>query len=225
MNFVVSTSTGRHLPFELLVDEIKYSDVVVDKSVTEKLCESCRMYGHRGGCPPVSPNFDRVYRDKTKHIYLTTLKVPCQQWGSRKVMADPNSNRRFLMMSSFVEIMVKGVEKKLINILRSYGGKVLPSSYCTACPTCVAVDGNPCVKPKERMFSMEATGILVHDTCVKAGMSPLEWYERDKQVFPHRIRKIMAYMADQPLDISAMFDEFSQAKAITRVQRKAHENH
>lgn len=221
MNYVISTSTGRNLPFELLIKETSYDNVVVDKSVTEKLCETCRMYGHRGGCPPVSPNFDRVYRGKTKHITLVMIKVPCQQWGSRKVMADLNSNRRFLMMSSFVEIMVKSIEKNVVRLLREQGGKVLPSSYCTACPTCVAVDGNPCVKPKERMFSMESTGVLVHDTCVNSGMEPLEWYAKANGIIPQRIRKVMAYMSDAPLDVDRLHAELQQIKNLNQIERKS----
>lgn len=222
MNYIMRTTTGRNLPFELTVHEVSYDNFKVDKCVTTELCKTCRMYGHRGGCPPVSPDFNKAFRGKTDYVYLVILSIPPFMWASNKVLSDPHPNRRFLMVSSFVEVVIKSVEKNLVKTMRAQGGRVLPSSYCTGCPTCVAVDGNPCVKPTERMFSMESTGVLVSDTCIAAGLPALDWYTRTEQVIPAKIRKVSTYMSNTPLDVQKLHSDLLQFKNLHRVERRHH---
>lgn len=218
------TTTGRNLPFELTTHETTYENFQADKCVTSELCKTCRMYGHRGGCPPVSPDFNKAFRGKTSRVYLVILSIPPLMWASHKVLADPHPNRRFLMVSSFVEVVIKSVEKNLVKTLRAQGGRVLPSSYCTGCPTCVAVDGNPCAKPSERMFSMESTGVLVSDTCVASGLQALEWYTRVDQIIPSRIRKVSTYMSNALLDVDRLHNDMLQFKNLHQVERRSHED-
>jgi predicted metal-binding protein len=220
-DYLYTTSTGRMLAMNISIIEIGWNCVVTDKARTVEACKSCRMYNHRGGCPPCSPTFELLTRnDHNKHLYLVVSTLPTMSWASYNVRQIEHPSKRFLMISSFIECVYKSFEKQMVKQLRAQGGRVLPSSYCTICQKCTANDGGKCSFPQQRMYSPESLGVLVSDTMEAAGMPALEWYTKKDMIIPKYIRKVCFYISELPLDEARVLAEASLVKQVTPIVRR-----
>jgi len=212
------TKEGKKLPFDLMIHKLRWEYVKVDKAATTQQCMKCKMYGKRGGCPPNSPEFNKVYGNRFEHIYLIGFYVPLQEWMSEKVKNLPHVSHQFLYGSGFVEAIIKSHEKHVVRILRDIhpGSKVLPTSYCTVCQKCTVNDSGGCKNPKDRMFSPESLGVLVSDTLEYSGLSGLTWFQYgDKNaILPETIKKIMLFMCDDKLNLELLLDNILSIKNI-----------
>lgn len=213
-NVNIVTSKGWHLPMQFIFAEVKEEDIVTNKDLTTKLCKGCKMYGSRGGCPPFSPSYDRVFRGKYKHHYLIIANIPVIHWMGNKVKAMENIARKMMLTSSFIEVMFKYLEKFIVEVLKSYGGRTFPSSWCNLCKKCAVAKQLPCVNPTQRGFSMEATGILVEPTLINAGLGRLEWFEWKSRTIPGWIKKIVLYSSDTELNYKEFMTELLKSEKI-----------
>lgn len=214
-NVTVGTSTGRNLPMQFIFVPLEEDKIVTNKELTTKLCKGCKMYGNRGGCPPLSPDYDKVFRGKFKYHYLVIGNIPVIHWMGEKVRNMDNRSRMMMFTSSFIEVMFKGLEKQIVSILKYYGGRVFPSSWCNLCKGCATAKGEPCRKPKDRCYSMEATGILVENTIMGAGLGRLEWFEWKTKKIPKWIKKIILYSTNNILSYEELQEDLLKTNRFT----------
>lgn len=222
--FILKTTTKRLLPFQVLVFPLKWENLVFDKNKTVELCLKCKMYNHRGGCPPNSPDFGEFAYQKTKNIYAIILKVPLDIWTSEKVSQMKHISQVFLYGSGFVEVVIKTVEKNMVDHLRNkYKATILPSSYCTICKKCELPATGKCAHPAERMFSPESLGVLVDATLEKSNIPErLEWfaYRTPDAKLPVHLRKVIFFSSDQELDVPDLYNTLASFHNLTRIGRK-----
>lgn len=126
-------------------------------------CRTCPHYAKNLACPPNTPYFTS-YVGKARTAHVICLRIPLA--GSQSAPEQQKS-------------VIREVSKYLGEELRGYlkqGCKVAGSGYCRACEICAAEIGKTtCIKPKERIFSLEAMGVDVNALLKASFGFGLEW--------------------------------------------------
>ncbi len=170
------------------VAEIKYEDLVFDPAV-QKLCVtpkfSCPHYGHSWACPPEAP-FMKETLAKYRKFYLVYFGVNLDEYVQaqrKKHSRWSDTTIRNSIYSS--KLLQEGYEVDLKKFLDSYNEPYSEKlvfwcgGSCDLCENpqdggCTHDAGQPCRKPSEIHYSMEAVGMLVNETVKKAGIN-IEW--------------------------------------------------
>lgn len=211
---VYTTSTGRDLPMFVDVEKVLTSQIITNKEATLGECAKCKMFGKGGGCPPIAPTFDVSYREKYQFGYIVVLTIPVDKWMPDKYREVSIGTRAFLM-SNFVQIVMKPIETKMANILAPFAGVVFSAGYCGGCHKCNVKAGGHCIKPNERMFSMESTGILVDNTIQQIGLPPLDWFRYKVPHIPKYTCRVILLLTDKEVNPSNIIMRFGGIKGVT----------
>lgn len=201
----IKTSTGRLLPLVVILKQVQENNIVVDKQLTSEWCKRCGMFGG-GGCTPYAPDYDKSFRGKYKHYYILLFIYDLNVWLSEK--QKQSKNVAFFALGYSEPIMTRLLQK----VYRLFDkGKVLSVGFCNHCRPCVVrVNHEPCKKPKERMNSLESTGILVERLLINEKLGCLYWANHKEKYIPDKFKKVMLYMSNEPLDEDKFWCDFSK---------------
>lgn len=212
---IYTTSAGKELPTILNIERILVSQIVTDRAATIGECQKCKMFGKGGGCPPFAPEFDKVYRDKYQFGYVVVVTIPFDRWMTDKHKEKPNPMSGAFLAANFMQVVMKPIETKMAKILATFGGQVFSAGYCGGCQKCAVKQGQPCSKPKERMFSMESTGILVSDSLEQIGLPKLDWIRYKDKYVPKYTCRVVLLLTDKEVSCSEIIDKFNEIRGIT----------
>lgn len=185
------------------------------KEKFEKFCESgCSNFGNNGGCPPYAPNFARLQKIYRNALVLW-VRMPI--WECPEDLLD-KADKNFYFVAQYAQAVLPPV----IGRVRQ-GGKelwdpdfILGESACKKCKPCAFNDKTKeesermspeekvkkikCNNPKDRMYSLESTGVDV-DMLMRVGSFPIYWFPTGEPIrnTPYTIKSIaFLYKGDFP---------------------------
>lgn len=181
------TTTGRHYPLEICYGFFPTKLVPVDKKSTIEACRTgCNLYGRNGGCPPFAPSFSKLSSNNFLVLYakMLTKDFPA------KVLSGPYYSR-WVFVETFMTALTNRIGKHLASEL---GAFFLSSGHCSSCrpKRCSIKEGNSCVKPDTKTYSLEATGVLVTELMENLFGLELQWWKpREPHYIPRYMIKVI----------------------------------
>lgn len=190
-NFVLKLKSDKLFPFSVVVK--KCSEVVVNKTVTDKLCSVCKMYNKRGSCPPFAPEFS-VLSKNYNQWYLIVFYIYPHLYCTEKQIKSP-----FLVISAVEKTWkTSKLEQLVFEQFKTMKCLTLTTSWCFGCgtKTCELASRGKCVNSVLRTFSLEATGVLVNETLKVAKLRELEWVEFSPPRVPEVLQKVVMVLCN-----------------------------
>jgi predicted metal-binding protein len=169
-----------------IVEEIKASDIPVDKFKFSELCRTgCSVYNSKHSCPPVSPTFSHLHVPDTPFILIILYKEN-----------DIIAKQEFTKVKALNSILKAALNKLLFKYAvnpryaKYQRDNIYGSGSCRLCRKCNYP--NPCNRPNQTLYSMESVGIDVVDLCAKFGHT-LCWYKRGE---PYKYGTVVGMIRD-----------------------------
>jgi predicted metal-binding protein len=184
------TQKGKHYPLEFNYNVIDRESVPVDYECTRKACEEgCNLYMKNGGCPPFAPKFVELPGSELLVMYarLCTKNYPI------KVLKGPYYTK-WVFVETFMTPVTNRIGKSLSEKLNGY---FISSGNCQVCKPkkCAVKLGNKCQNPRERTYSLEATGILVTSLMENHFNIKLEWWDKNNpNIIPEYMYKVVGIL-------------------------------
>jgi predicted metal-binding protein len=194
------TGKGNLYPIELGWTSVPSENIPYNKKLTDEACRiGCNLYNRNGGCPPFSPDFKKIIKNRKIatiiYVRLSTGEYPL------KVLRG-----NYYIRWSFVEALLTPFLNKFEKIANLKEKIIfLSSGFCRKCRNkrCAVKDGNDCRNPSERTFSLEATGVLVTDIAEKYLGFPLFWWDKNDCIYiPPYMTKVVGLIGNQQIDNS-----------------------
>jgi len=133
-------------------------------------CEACPRHGRNLACPPYSPLF-ADYVAGTVSARVICLRLPTEYGGGEA--GEERARAAF-----------RRVRRLLTRELLEYRGRghlIAGSGTCPACERCAAEDGGAeCVRPEERVYSLESLGVNLVALARDHLAVDLEWSGADR---------------------------------------------
>ncbi|MBW2062367.1 MAG: hypothetical protein JRI95_12530 [Deltaproteobacteria bacterium] len=178
MEVIYKTGSGNQYPVEVLFHVIQTSEIPYNRELTIAACRNgCRLYGRNGGCPPFAPDFRKI--SLKRHMALVILAKLRTEHYPIRVLQGPYYVRWVFIESTITRLL----DKLGRETARTFSTIFLGSGHCLGCKNkkCTFKSGTQkCVNPTERIFSMEATGIIVTDLVEQLFGFPLHWWRPDE---------------------------------------------
>ena len=130
----------------------------------------CKNYDRKYSCPPRSPKFSEITKNKPFGLILS-LRLELEQFKQKKHFAIKMGNSMLKSRLDYILEELRLQNRKLI---------FLSSGSCRLCRPCKAVDSKPCKHPAKRKFSLEATGVNCCELVQEMFNFELEWYKQDE---------------------------------------------
>ncbi len=200
LRYLHRTTSGKNYPLEIGFKAISCDKIPFDKSVTEDACRlGCRLYGRNGGCPPFSPDFSKL-QHKFEIANLIYAKLETKYYPE-KVLAG-----NYYVKWAFVEALLTPFSNKFSIISRDKKERMfLSSGFCKGCGTkrCAVKEGDKCMHPLQRTFSLESTGVIVTELTERLFDFRLYWWDRYNPIYlPPYMIKIVAILTNQAINDS-----------------------
>lgn len=201
------TTTGNNYPLEFGYTLLPSKSMPVDFEATTEACrKGCNLYGRNGGCPPFSPNYFSLCK---RYCLILYAKINTQDYPS-KVLKGP-----YYTKWVFVETLLTPLTNKIGKCLqRVLGGQFLSSGHCSSCrpQKCAFKEKKPCRKPKERTFSLEATGIIVTELMKDSFDIELQWWDpKVPELIPEYMIKVIGLTSDENFNLNNIDNAFRYA--------------
>jgi predicted metal-binding protein len=190
-------STPKHmLRLDFLLGFAPLDKISVRKEFFAGMCESgCRNYNQKYSCPPHSPDFSKVYKDKDcAGLVVVLLKLDLDQLSGQGY---PDHHRLRLanaVIKPRLEAMMRKVEER-------FGEKFIASGACRLCKPCAKKLSGPCKHPGKMRFSLESLGVDCNKLCQDLFEMPLLWYKEKEAP------KYTAVMCAIPLKDASLCDD------------------
>ena len=139
------------------------SDLKVLEEVRH-MCEAdrCHKYGKTWACPPGCGDIHDIERQMHEYSYCAVVQSVGQLEdefdGETIIETSAKQNERFYKLLEDLDAAGLGTEVMSLS-----------TAQCRNCKTCTYPD-EPCRFPDKRFVSMSASGVLVAETCRKAGI-------------------------------------------------------
>jgi 5'-deoxynucleotidase YfbR-like HD superfamily hydrolase/predicted metal-binding protein len=190
-------------------------NVVTDLESTREACQACPVYSHNFSCPPHAPAFE-VIRPSAKSVLFGWVRTDPYEMRRSNPDLTPSDCRLTAdrLLYSYAQRVGRTAQHR-----RSDGGKspfLLGAASCRRCKPCAAKTGaDKCAFPKERVFSLEATGVRVDWAMARVGL-PLQWFNsRDMVPIVHVIALLGNWYGLQGSEcVSIMLDALCKDKSI-----------
>jgi len=137
--------------------EINTQNIVFDFRTSYK-CITCPKYGNVATCPPHIPNID-YFKKLIKSYYVGLLIIKEYKYNKRTFESKRNDS------SSRLHDVLLYLEQQAFQ--RNYYWAI--SFIGGSCRKCQVCGINKCKEPSKGRIPMEAAGIDVKETCLKAG--------------------------------------------------------
>ena len=159
-----TTESGSTVFYERYEGEFPLSFIEQDKKF-KMACEVCEKYGKNLSCPPFSPTFNDYLKGYRKAKVLC-LRIP-QEYIDHVI---PEEKYR-LCFEKGRQLLTEELVR-----FRQKGFRIAGSGPCLACKKCGAeTGGRNCVKPEERIYSLESLGVNLILLANKCFNIDLEW--------------------------------------------------
>ncbi len=135
------------------------------RSKNKAACQACKSHGTNLACPPFSPTFQEYTMGKASARVLC-LRLPLDYFSEELI-----ENRYRLCFKTVREFLVQELA-----LARNAGQTIAGAGPCMACDPCVAEHGIfECIKPEEKIFSLESLGINLMELAKSCFDITLEW--------------------------------------------------
>lgn len=182
-------------------------EIVSNKEKFEVFCKSgCGNYGNNGGCPPYAPDFARIQKVYRNGVVIW---VRCATEEFPDGLLD-KADKNFYFVAQYAQAVLPPVIGHIRKLSKGLWKPdlILGESACKKCNPCVfnekkleLADRTPieikrktlkCRHPKERLYSLESTGIDV-DLIMRLGAFPIHWYPTGVPVreTPYTVKAIL----------------------------------
>lgn len=193
--------------------------IVVKKEDYEKFCkEGCKNFGTNAGCPPFAPNFEHL-KKTYRNAVVVWVRMPWHQMPE-SFIGNEKFNSNYFYAASYAQAVLPPVVKHLYKAHELFKADFkLGESACKLCNVCAFKVDLPveekkrtikCRHPKDRMFSLESTGIDT-DLLMRSQAFPLFWYGRGNKItdIPYTCKMIMfLYKGSIPdIDFTNLLEE------------------
>lgn len=160
-------------------------------------CKSgCKNYGRNGGCPPFAPSFDAL-RKVYKYMVVVYCRMSTDQFP--KSYLNPNKNMAFFAIQ-FARTQLQPIMKAIYSHPKPFSAdRLLGESDCKLCNPCQVPKTGICRHPKERVFSLESTGVNTNKL-MEDFVFPLHWFSFKSPVseVPYSSKLIGFLYKDEP---------------------------
>ena len=124
--------------------------------------DKCHAYGTSWACPPACGDIwdfqRRMHEHSTFSVVQTVAELEDEFDGETMMEASGVQHERFYALADALD--EAGLSSQVM---------LLSAGTCELCKQCTYPDA-PCRFPDKRLVSMEAAGLLVSDTCTRAGV-------------------------------------------------------
>jgi len=166
-------------PLEIGVFPLQTKDIPHNQLWTASLCKvGCSLYGRNGGCPPLAPNFTAL---SAKHdsALVFYIKLNTQDYPPKSL-----TGKHYVRWNFTETFMPRIMRSLLIAVVDEIGGVMLSCGHCIGCRKCGWKNGtNSCLNPKQRTFSLEATGIDVEKLMRENTDLPVLWWNQNNSQY------------------------------------------
>lgn len=193
------TGTGNMMPLIISGHTLHRDDIpVVEEEDVKSLCDwkgGCK--GHNGGCPPYAPHFDKV-KPSMELVYVITvefdMKYAIEYSGWWRGSSVPG-----LFIITYADRLTMNYMQRLLKRVENNDLYCLGLSNCPGCrpSECTIVKEGRCSKPRERRFSVEATGILCNELHQELFGEFLPWWYRTQEHMPNKLVRYSAVFVDE----------------------------
>lgn len=249
-NATYVAANGNEYVFNIGAGIVQTSTIWYNRRMTEQACrKACNNFASAGGCPPRAPHFEdlRLHYPEAYVVYavFTTDQVPerllkIPQWAfvsmtfqdallSRFMNYVGNNLKaeldKFCFGASLTPFCPDCVGGYCPTKKRVCGGGVmlLGQGHCMGCISCAFKKGaKQCVRPAKRVFSLEATGVLVDALMLHKFGLDTHWWSFQTEKPPYMMKTIALLLPDvteneDQLD-GILFEVVSGHKAIKEVR-------
>lgn len=155
------TYSGNTMEIEIIGRLMPRSEVpLIEQADYKQLCEGCR--GLNGGCAQWAPYFEYI-KPSIKHFYVISTRLD-MAWAIKYAHRHRNSiiHHNYFRMG-YADLLTDrytwGITKKLWQKTDLF---TLGLGHCHGCRSkkaCTVLQGDHCINPKARCYSIEATGV------------------------------------------------------------------
>lgn len=163
-------STPKHkLKIDCLFDFIETSKISINKGCFLEMCKSgCRNYNQKYSCPPLSPSFKLVTKDKP-YLFVLMLKIDLSQLS--------NFNYAEYHKLRIGNAVIKPRIEKIMRLLeKEFNTKYISTGTCRLCKPCQKKLQKPCKHPDKMRFSLESLGVDCNKLSKDVFNIPLLWF-------------------------------------------------
>lgn len=208
------TGTGNKMPITVHGIYIPRVDIPTNDN-PGKYCatEHINCKGFSGGCPPYAPRFSKLKRS-IENVYVICVEYDManslQFAGWRKGKSAPGM---FILM--YADRMTMCYVKRALKHFNALNYYTLGAGNCSGCRPvdCIVTQGQKCVKPKKRTFSVESTGIdcgRLHDQIFG---DVLPWWFHTKAYTPARMYRYALVYTDTAVMDQLLWDFVTEDKS------------
>lgn len=169
-------------------------------------CDLCntdeiRCKGYNGGCPPHAPYFDNV-KPSIDNVYAIVVEFDMANAitfsGWWKGVSAPG-----LYILVYADRLTMNYTQRALAHFENLGYYTLGVSNCPGCKPkdCAVTKGRKCSKPKERRFSVEATGVRCDVWHQELFEEALPWWFHTPKHIPDRMYRYAMVFADKPANV------------------------
>ncbi len=204
MKIIYKTGTGNQYPVEILHQIIQPSEIPYNRQKTLAACQKgCSLFNRNGGCPPFAPDFLRISKNYQKALFVLA-KLHTENFPPR-VLQGPYYVR-WVFTESTITRLLDRLGRELVHQLPS--AAFLGSGHCIGCKNkkcALKLEIPRCTRPKDRTFSLEATGVLVTELVERLFGFPLHWWDRDNMDYiPPYMCKVVCLLAHDGTEAKIM---------------------
>ncbi|MBW2090924.1 MAG: hypothetical protein JRI34_02220 [Deltaproteobacteria bacterium] len=203
VDFIYQTKTGNQYPVEILFTDLQTNKIPHNRNLTLAACQKgCSLYGRNGGCPPYAPDFYNIaLRYQTALVILAKLRT---EHFPIRVLEGPYYVR-WVFVETTINRLLDNLGRRLA---KNFSTMFLGSGHCVGCKNkkCAFKQGSQeCSNPTERIFSMEATGVLVTELVKRWFGFPLYWWQRNEPSYiPPYMCKVVCLLAKNQSKVNDM---------------------
>jgi predicted metal-binding protein len=172
-NLKTTIQTPKHtLNILCSYDTFPTQKVKVNKKLFKQMCKNgCPNYNQKFGCPPLSPSFKDVVKEK--ELFLLAMVLKLNQFNKHNYQ----EYLKIRIANSVLKSRIEKVMRKLEKVTRT---KFLSTGACRLCKPCQKKISNPCKHPDKRRYSLESLGVDCNHLTKNAFGLPLKWYKKKK---------------------------------------------
>lgn len=169
-NLKINIQTPKHnLNILCFYNTFPTEEIKVNKKLFKKMCqEGCPNYNQKFGCPPLSPSFFDVVKEK--ELFFLAMVLELKQF-------DKENYQEYLKIRIANSILKSRIEKVMRKLEKITKTKFLSTGACRLCKPCQKKIGKPCKHPHKRRYSLESLGVDCNHLTKEAFNLPLKWYK------------------------------------------------
>ncbi|MBN1175697.1 DUF2284 domain-containing protein [Candidatus Woesearchaeota archaeon] len=163
--------TPKHeLEVEVLSKLVSRDVFDVKKEQFRKMCEDgCSNYGKKYSCPPFSPSFEK-FQNSFENFLVVMYSINLNQLAN----FDYSDYQKLQIGNAVIK---PRLEKYMRSLENKTNTQFFSTGACRLCKPCKGKLGEPCAKPNDKRYSLEASGVDCNKLAMDVFDRPLLWYK------------------------------------------------